>query len=414
VRNSFIFAAALFLINTSCLASSFDCSASISHIEKLICDNKDISLLDEKMAEAYTNVIFSEGDGTIHKTQGLWLKTTRNACHSLDCLRKVYQKRIASLEKSLEDIKKRPVGKVKSDAEACDLVANYEARGMIDALHAPTNETERPLDSLKYQIANSKEFSNFPTDSLGNYYSVDLNYDNIPDDIIVFYSGNPALAYRFVRSGKQNSQFHDTHSEDTLSDILNVGGRHYIYFFSDNSPTYLSRLDDDGNIISPCKIERLLSEKPYLVINRNNNVCRKISSKDAKEIEFSSMPSGEISHFDLDNNGTIDTVKRVHDDNYEPWGSPITYLKLLNEDETEISDSDYKSSLENISTVTGPWDTGISAYAIDGTNYIATYSDYDIPELLILKLHLSEAGKLVSDEICKFRYKSGFYAEPYR
>ncbi|MBN2825620.1 MAG: DUF1311 domain-containing protein [Campylobacterales bacterium] len=77
-------------------AASFDCQKASSDVEKLICSDSQLSLLDEDLAKAYKSAL--QKDPTRIKTQQQrWLKYTRNDCITLDCLTDAYRLQIDRL-----------------------------------------------------------------------------------------------------------------------------------------------------------------------------------------------------------------------------------------------------------------------------------------------------------------------------
>jgi uncharacterized protein len=78
-------------------AASFDCAKAGSKIERLICDNPDISKLDEELSVAYKNTLAdpTRADAT-RQAQKQWLKD-RNACPDSACVKVAYRKRVAAL-----------------------------------------------------------------------------------------------------------------------------------------------------------------------------------------------------------------------------------------------------------------------------------------------------------------------------
>ncbi len=78
-------------------AASFDCAKASSKIEKMICTDESLSVLDEQLSSAYKTALEAESDKASFKQEQLsWLKT-RNACTDTACLIQSYQSRIAVL-----------------------------------------------------------------------------------------------------------------------------------------------------------------------------------------------------------------------------------------------------------------------------------------------------------------------------
>lgn len=88
---------ALFLTSPSLLAASFDCTKATTSVEKLICNNEDISSLDDQLAKSYKSALEKTSDKEgFKKAQVEWLKQQR-LCKDVACLSSVYQERISVL-----------------------------------------------------------------------------------------------------------------------------------------------------------------------------------------------------------------------------------------------------------------------------------------------------------------------------
>lgn len=74
-------------------AASFDCGKAKTEIEKLICNNADLSKRDKILAAWYKGALRDEQQAeTIRQTQKQWLKE-RNDCPDIACLRRMYAQR---------------------------------------------------------------------------------------------------------------------------------------------------------------------------------------------------------------------------------------------------------------------------------------------------------------------------------
>ncbi len=85
----------------SAQAASFDCSKATTKIERMICDNPELSKLDEDLGLVYGEALEKASDPAVLKNEQLqWLKE-RNACGDADCAGFSYKERIAYLGKLL-------------------------------------------------------------------------------------------------------------------------------------------------------------------------------------------------------------------------------------------------------------------------------------------------------------------------
>jgi hypothetical protein len=79
-------------------AASFDCKKASTFIENTICNDTELSKLDDELAKAYKKVWNSMSDKTeLKKEQFDWLKNSRDKCMSLECLKTSYTNRVLYL-----------------------------------------------------------------------------------------------------------------------------------------------------------------------------------------------------------------------------------------------------------------------------------------------------------------------------
>jgi hypothetical protein len=85
---------------------SFDCRKATTAVEKIICADADLSMLDEQMAKAFTDAR-KRVDVTVIGQPG-WLKNVRNRCASADCLTGAYKSRIVYLRNLMSALPAAP------------------------------------------------------------------------------------------------------------------------------------------------------------------------------------------------------------------------------------------------------------------------------------------------------------------
>jgi uncharacterized protein len=85
-------------ISLQSLAASFDCAKAGTKVEHMICDNPELSKLDEELAKSYKMALQDEQQADIlRQSQKKWLKY-RNDCKDTDCVKRAYEMRLSSLE----------------------------------------------------------------------------------------------------------------------------------------------------------------------------------------------------------------------------------------------------------------------------------------------------------------------------
>lgn len=78
-------------------AASFDCTKTVTKVEKLICANAELSKLDEELSSAYQTALQDKTQAdSIRQTQKQRMKE-RNACSESVCLKHAYETRLSTL-----------------------------------------------------------------------------------------------------------------------------------------------------------------------------------------------------------------------------------------------------------------------------------------------------------------------------
>lgn len=89
------------------IKASFDCAKASTMVEGMICGNATLAELDLRTAEAYKSLRNAiEDPGALKSEQINWLKGTRNACKTLDCLVDAYTTRAEDLEQMAQYLSK--------------------------------------------------------------------------------------------------------------------------------------------------------------------------------------------------------------------------------------------------------------------------------------------------------------------
>lgn len=96
----------VFILTTlSLFGASFDCSKAATKVEKMICQDDELSKLDEKLNEVYTSFYLLTKE--IKSDQRAWVKQ-RNGCKDTNCIKESYQARVEELSTSLSNQKTFP------------------------------------------------------------------------------------------------------------------------------------------------------------------------------------------------------------------------------------------------------------------------------------------------------------------
>ncbi len=109
IKKLFLIFALSFLWNAPSYSASFNCQKASTLVETSICQSGELSLLDEKLAKLYQQALKNSNSEVVKQKQMEWLKE-RNRCQTENCLKKLYQSRIAELEGNTSSLNLPPPG----------------------------------------------------------------------------------------------------------------------------------------------------------------------------------------------------------------------------------------------------------------------------------------------------------------
>lgn len=88
-----------FLIVFSCsaFAAGFGCGGRLAKVEKTICDDQELLMLDGSLSDLFNSLKINSSDLVVQ--QKIWLRERRNLCQTVSCLTSAYNERIAALKR---------------------------------------------------------------------------------------------------------------------------------------------------------------------------------------------------------------------------------------------------------------------------------------------------------------------------
>ena len=91
-------ATVLILFCTSAFPASFDCASPFGQIEIAICENEELSGLDDQLSVIFRSAVAAAPDKKrLQREQLTWITETRNACEDAACLEAAYRGRLSEL-----------------------------------------------------------------------------------------------------------------------------------------------------------------------------------------------------------------------------------------------------------------------------------------------------------------------------
>lgn len=279
---------ALFLTSPPLLAASFDCTKAATSVEKLICNNEDISSLDDQLAKSYKSALEKTSDKEgFKKAQVEWLKQQR-LCKDVACLSSVYQERISVLNNQVSSSSTASEtsqssqsstafysGKLKltrgGEFPICNLIFTF--------LENPKNraqlgQTVDPLSAIKgvtlpewQEISNEEYLKIIAPESLTDPKAIATRaeskrkYPNAKNYKAKINFDREVNAEYYVIKGEFNDPnnfyggaYHILQDEKTL--YKDAGQSMYGRIFFYNNETYVLRRDTDGKYFSISKTSR--------------------------------------------------------------------------------------------------------------------------------------------------------------
>lgn len=126
------------VVGTQSWATGFDCAKAATKVEEMICQNAELSRLDDDLALAYKNALVSATDKMwLKKEQIIWLKYTRNGCPTVACLAEAYKARIAALATPAVFGSEEKEGRANAfiaKAQAGEVDCAHEAQALVDKI----------------------------------------------------------------------------------------------------------------------------------------------------------------------------------------------------------------------------------------------------------------------------------------
>lgn len=166
-------------------AASFDCKRASTAVEKLICNDPDLSRLDTELDARYRERRSAGTDGLVEE-QRSWL-AKRNACNNTACIKIHYLNRLSEVKergKSLADIAARlELPKYEKDRDTCPRLLDHLKRWQDVAVVAPVVTA----DSIDAPALREKLDSCDPK-KLAEHYVIEPrvwqanNLDSVPED----------------------------------------------------------------------------------------------------------------------------------------------------------------------------------------------------------------------------------------
>ncbi|MDH2915515.1 MAG: lysozyme inhibitor LprI family protein [Gallionella sp.] len=387
-------------------SASFDCAKASTKIEKLICDDAELSKLDKELNTAYKIGLQAEKQAaSIRQNQKQWVME-RNACSSILCIKDKYKTRITQLS-SLNPTGIQSPLEGATDAEACQSVADFWNRGDFKTL---LRSAPSPLTIERSEICRIFGLEDSGSIRDAQIWKLDLNVDGIPDYFGTIVDGTGMIVTGYALSGVNGSTVVDTfgtYGSDFY--IISTNSKNFILSSNINKPDGLLRLSKGGNMEYVCRF--IQRDKPLLELTagKGNSVCSAVSTGAIDHIDFNStnksafrgIAIAALAKIDLDNDGKTENVAIVNYDRV--FGSSCTdsKIRIVSDSNAAIADSNINKIIDDH---LGDCDIDQRVFVHGGLTYIDEQSSDESRTILLIK-----DGK--GDAVCRFNGRLLFDVE---
>jgi uncharacterized protein len=136
------------LMTFSLFGASFDCTKAKSNVEKMICQDEELSKQDEKLSTVYADFYFVSKE--IKSDQKEWI-TQRNQCQDIACIKEAYSIRIEELNTSLSNQKTFPKTYLDAMKKAQESMQIVELKTATPLLYKAKQSKEFKEDFFRFR-----------------------------------------------------------------------------------------------------------------------------------------------------------------------------------------------------------------------------------------------------------------------
>lgn len=198
-------------------AASFDCAKAQSKVEHMICDDSELSKLDEELGSRYKAALQSQSNvSNIEGAQREWLRQ-RDACVNSACIEKLYRKRIGQMNSTQSTTAQARAAKLHHARrpERPALPANrFPPYPEVWGYEFPSLENQQRGLQLDVQASGNGDFAVSYLTSLG----VKNGKIDSGDNGLLFFSGKPLHGLE-LKKFRDKSYLRDN---DALSNSIEI------------------------------------------------------------------------------------------------------------------------------------------------------------------------------------------------
>ena len=145
-----IFSCSLLLASesSSTISPSFDCSKATTSVERMVCENEELSQLDTKLSKIYKSFYLLTKE--MKEDQRAWIKQ-RDKCQDSACIQKLYRQRVEELSASLSNQDTFPQTYLDAMKEAQATMQEIDPKKVTSAPYGKKQSLEFKEDFFRFR-----------------------------------------------------------------------------------------------------------------------------------------------------------------------------------------------------------------------------------------------------------------------
>lgn len=314
-----------------CFAASFDCAKATKTIEKLVCSNEELSILDQKLSVVYSRSIAESANRSeMTNDQRRWLRDIRNTCVDVPCAIEAYTKRLTDLEKISGAYAEIPASKFISTL--CRKLVDKSSREQILAERENINDIN---NDGRVEVAKTCWGGTMNTpctdyfDEKGAKISIkEANYDRLD-----FVMGERSFRYA-GRTFSLLSSDYELQKPISLTYVTPLNEEYALCKFDSKVYSVIGGITDDVDGVCKAVLDESKQIKSDILSGNTNFNLDNVQLDEGLQSHISVNNSGVV---DIDNDGIQEKVVEFQYSDSGGRGCEFNFYDLLDESGTKYS-----------------------------------------------------------------------------
>jgi len=289
----------IFVCISNLCGAELNCSEGSSDVEKIICNNPDISRMNDEIEELYNNTQNIEDitrKQKIIESQKRW-ESVRNRCSDIKCVKRFYKKRIIELKNILSMLGMRDINDsyIENVEKKIDGLKENQIRYICDNIIKLTNNGSVVDEFYKFRSMPDRKHEDH--DHIGRVLYVDYNEDGVTEVLGIYNGGGSCHNCNIVDPNAPKDISYSNLVLDEIESIKNARwGACDKFLFVDDEPIILTGINrnkqfiakvawwvsNNGSTYPICKFKTTGDIEVRVSSEYSHEVCNKVYSQSIK------------------------------------------------------------------------------------------------------------------------------------